>query len=205
MASPRVSEARTGGGAATIHEGEGEAWRRQLEPASHCSDHSLVQRPFMANGHAVQRPWRILTTPVEGRCYRYLSACASNKERHAALRCGCFAAQGERDRRTVGFWQEGGLVSSRQLSRRTILRGAFGVSLCLPWLETFAGRRAEAAAGRASRPDMWMYFPNGTGSFWFPPTAGMGTAWKLSPILEPLLPLKQKMLVLGSIGNWSAY
>jgi Protein of unknown function (DUF1552) len=52
---------------------------------------------------------------------------------------------------------------------------------------------------------MWMYFPNGTGTFWFPPTPGMGSAWQISPILEPLLPFKKKMLVLGSIGNWSAY
>jgi hypothetical protein len=52
---------------------------------------------------------------------------------------------------------------------------------------------------------MWMYFPNGTGTFWYPPAAGMGSAWNLSPILEPLLPVKQKMLVLGNVGNWSAY
>jgi hypothetical protein len=52
---------------------------------------------------------------------------------------------------------------------------------------------------------MSMYFPNGTGPYWVPPVAGAGTAWALSPILEPLLPSKQYALVLGGVGNYSAY
>lgn len=48
-------------------------------------------------------------------------------------------------------------------TRRQVLRGA-GVSLSLPWLETFAPRtaKAQAAAAAANKRYVVLYFPNGS-------------------------------------------
>jgi hypothetical protein len=90
------------------------------------------------------------------------------------------------------------------VSRRAILKGA-GVALSLPWLETFAPRTAKAATAGARRYIL-MNFPNGTtDAFWLPAAPGAGNAWSITPILEPLLPVKAKMLVLLGVGNYSAY
>jgi hypothetical protein len=94
---------------------------------------------------------------------------------------------------------------TRSVSRRAILRGAGGIGLCLPWLEALAPSKVEAAAIAPMRRYMNMYFPNGTGSYWLPPAPGMGAAWTLSGILEPLLPSKANLLVLDNVGNYSAY
>src|SRR5258708_6131082 len=96
-------------------------------------------------------------------------------------------------------------MSARNVSRRAILRGAGGIGLCLPWLEALAPSKVEAAAASPIRRYMWMYFPNGSGSFWLPPAPGVGAAWTLSGILEPLLPSKANVLVLDNVGNYSAY
>jgi hypothetical protein len=79
------------------------------------------------------------------------------------------------------------------------------VALCLPWLETLAPRAANAAASPIRRY-LSMYFPNGvTNSFWLPPAPGSGDAWSITPILEPLAPSKQHMLLLRGVGNYSAF
>ncbi|HEY0712479.1 MAG TPA: DUF1552 domain-containing protein, partial [Polyangia bacterium] len=84
-------------------------------------------------------------------------------------------------------------------SRRQVLRGT-GVAIALPWLETFAPRKAHAQAAVKKR-FMTLYFPNGTAEFWLPTGQGAGDAWKLSPILEPLLPMKKYLTVLSGINN----
>ena len=92
-------------------------------------------------------------------------------------------------------------------NRRQILRGA-GVALALPWLETFAPRSARAqaaAAAAAPRRYVALYFPNGTAEFWRPTGAGVGDAWKLSPILEPLAPVKPYVTVLQNVANYSPF
>ena len=90
-----------------------------------------------------------------------------------------------------------------KISRRAVLRGG-AVALSLPWLETFAPRKADAAAAPIKRY-ISMYFPNGTTpNFWFPQAAGAGDAWSISPILEPLSAFKANMLVLNGVGNYSA-
>ncbi|MHB8606607.1 MAG: DUF1552 domain-containing protein, partial [Thermoplasmatota archaeon] len=94
---------------------------------------------------------------------------------------------------------------SRKIARRAVLSGG-AVALCLPWLETLAPRMARAAGPTPIRRYMSMYFPNGvTDNFWLPTTMGTGTAWSVSPIMEPLLPSKQYMLVLKGVGNYSAF
>jgi uncharacterized protein DUF1552 len=90
--------------------------------------------------------------------------------------------------------------SSRPLTRRHILRGA-GVALALPWLESLAPRRAR---GQTSAPRIRfvpIYFPMGTASFWTPQGTGVGDAWQLSPILQPLLPVKSQVTVLSHVDN----
>jgi hypothetical protein len=92
-------------------------------------------------------------------------------------------------------------------NRRQILRGA-GVALTLPWLETFAPRTARAQAAAASaapRRYIALYFPNGTAEFWHPTGAGVGDAWKLSPILEPLAAVKSYVTVLQNVANYSPF
>ena len=88
-------------------------------------------------------------------------------------------------------------------SRRRFLQGA-GVALALPWLESFApaGARAQQAA-RARY--ISLYFPNGRADFWRPTGTGAGDAWKLSPILEPLLPVKRYVSVLTNVANYATF
>jgi hypothetical protein len=91
-------------------------------------------------------------------------------------------------------------MNAKNWSRRQILKGA-GVALALPWLETLAPRKAQAAAG--AKRYISVYFPNGTADFWKP--SGGGATWNLSPILEPFTPLKSKMMVVQNIGNYSPF
>src|ERR1043165_5681750 len=84
-------------------------------------------------------------------------------------------------------------------TRRQLLRGA-GVCLALPWLETFAPRTVRAQAAAAKKRYVSLYFPNGAAEFWVPTGSGSGTAWTLSPILEPLLPMKSHLSVLGHVS-----
>ena len=87
----------------------------------------------------------------------------------------------------------------RTLSRRHLLRGA-GVALALPFLESLAPRRAHALAASPRRKFVAIYFPLGSASFW-KPSVGAGDGWTLSPILEPLTPLKDQVTVLGHVDQ----
>jgi hypothetical protein len=90
------------------------------------------------------------------------------------------------------------------LNRRAMLKGV-GVALALPWLETLAPRTARAQAAGAIKRYVALYFPNGTAEFWRPSAAGSGDAWKLSPILEPLAPVKQYVSVLSNVSNYAPF
>src|SRR5512138_817542 len=92
----------------------------------------------------------------------------------------------------------------RPLSRRTVLRGA-GAALALPLLDAMAPvfvRRARAAAEPVRRFQTF-YVPNGMAmEYWTP--KGEGAAFELSPILEPLAPYRNQMLVLSGIkASWN--
>jgi uncharacterized protein DUF1552 len=107
-------------------------------------------------------------------------------------------------------------MNTRNVTRRRMLQGG-AVALGLPWLETFAPRNAKAAGAAAPvRRYMNIYFPNGTTDmFWLPGGVSAGTPLAakagpfgttgVSPILEPLAPSNKYMLVLGGVGNYSAY
>jgi hypothetical protein len=91
-------------------------------------------------------------------------------------------------------------MNGKTWTRRQVLRGA-GVALSLPWLETIAPRTARAqAAAAAKKRYVMLYFPNGTAEFWHPTGMGTGDAWKLSPILEPLAPVKKYVTVIQNVG-----
>lgn len=92
---------------------------------------------------------------------------------------------------------------NRMLSRRTILRGA-GVALTLPWLDSLMPKAARAADVVRKRY-LPIYIPNGTAEFWRPANVGVGDAWKLSPILDPLSALKSKVTVITGLENGTAF
>lgn len=96
------------------------------------------------------------------------------------------------------------MSKTKILTRRNILRGA-GVALTLPWLESLAPRGARGQATLARRRFVAMTFPCGTADFWTPTGTGAGNAWKLSPILAPLAPLKSKVSVLSNVSNYSPW
>ena len=90
------------------------------------------------------------------------------------------------------------------IPRRTILKG-LGTALALPLLDAMApafSRRALAASRPAHRFQTF-YVPNGMAmDYWTP--KGEGAAFELSPILEPLAPFRDQMLVLSGIkASWN--
>jgi hypothetical protein len=88
-------------------------------------------------------------------------------------------------------------------SRRAFLRGAGGVAIALPWLE-FMNRdqRARAQAEPAKR-FVSVYTPGGTVLSKWRPT-GSESAPVLSPILAPLEPIKDKLLIIDGLDLKSA-
>ena len=95
-------------------------------------------------------------------------------------------------------------ITSKSLPRRTVLRG-LGATLSLPFLQAMVpalslrGRAAQKAPHRFQA----FYVPNGMAMpFWSP--KGEGSAFELSPILEPLVPFRSQMLVLSGINtSWN--
>jgi hypothetical protein len=93
---------------------------------------------------------------------------------------------------------------SKSLPRRTVLRG-LGATMALPFLDAMLpafSMRGLAAAKPAHRFQTF-YVPNGMAmEYWLP--KGEGTAFELSPILEPLAPFREQMLVLSGLkANWN--
>src|SRR5688572_29141196 len=92
-----------------------------------------------------------------------------------------------------------------RLNRRAVLRGAGGIAIALPWLVIMDAPRANAqAAANPAKRFLAVYTPGGTviddnnGANKFRPTS-TETAPVLSPILAPLDPIKQKLLVLSGL------
>jgi hypothetical protein len=92
----------------------------------------------------------------------------------------------------------------RTVSRRDVLRGA-GVALTLPWLESLAPRAARAQAADTMRRYVAIFLPNGAPENWRPKNSGSGAAWQLSPVLEPLAPLKSKTNIITNLENGSVF
>ncbi|MBL8892884.1 MAG: DUF1552 domain-containing protein [Planctomycetaceae bacterium] len=91
--------------------------------------------------------------------------------------------------------------NSRKLSRRTVLRG-LGVSLALPWLEATTSVARAGASSMTSSPlrMAFIFVPNGVDMRnWTPTTDGYG--FKLPPILQPLAPVKDHLMVLSGLAH----
>src|SRR5262245_51013792 len=95
-------------------------------------------------------------------------------------------------------------LSARSLPRRTVLRG-LGATLSLPFLEAMlpAISRKGQGAPKGVHRFLTFYVPNGMAmEYWSP--KGEGNAFELSPILEPLAPFRNQMLVLSGIrASWN--
>jgi hypothetical protein len=95
-------------------------------------------------------------------------------------------------------------VTAKSLPRRTVLRG-LGATVALPFLDAMVpafSLRGRAAVGPAHRFQAF-YVPNGMAmEYWTP--KGEGSAFELSPILEPLAAYRNQMLVLSGIKtSWN--
>jgi hypothetical protein len=95
------------------------------------------------------------------------------------------------------------ILTGKSLSRRTILRG-LGASLALPLLDAMFpafGLRGEGMPDRVHRFQTF-YVPNGMAmDYWSP--KGVGTDFELSPIMEPLAPYRDQMLVFSGVrATW---
>jgi hypothetical protein len=94
------------------------------------------------------------------------------------------------------------IVTKKAISRRTILRG-MGAAIALPFLD---GMVPAFAAGKSAVPVLrfgTMYVPAGVAlkNFW-PATPGRN--FETTPILEPLVPFKDRIVVLGGLSNREA-
>ena len=91
-----------------------------------------------------------------------------------------------------------------QMNRRTMLKAA-GISLALPWMESFAGPRATVPPKRFCS----IYFPYGVslpsqdGGYgqwhWFP--KGEGKDFTFNKSLDPLEPMRDQVTVLGGLSH----
>ena len=95
------------------------------------------------------------------------------------------------------------ILTGRTMPRRTVLRG-IGTTLALPFLEAMVPARRLGAKTLADPVHRFqtVYVPNGMAMpYWSP--EGEGKRFELSPILEPLGPFRDQMLVLSGIrANW---
>lgn len=83
------------------------------------------------------------------------------------------------------------------ISRRTVLRGV-GATLGLPWLEAMASPHDKPPVRLAA-----LYLPNGVNvSEWTP--RGTGRDFELSPALEPLAEVKDRIVVVSNLWNEAA-
>src|SRR5215471_9423447 len=91
-------------------------------------------------------------------------------------------------------------MSGKTLPRRTILRG-LGATVALPFLDAMVPRLR--ATARPVHRFQTFYVPNGMAMEYWSPKAE-GSAFELSPILEPLAAYRDEMLVLSGIkANWN--
>jgi hypothetical protein len=96
-------------------------------------------------------------------------------------------------------------IIRKQLSRRTVLRG-MGAALAIPFLDAMDPTRfSRFGAPQVARPNRFqtIYVPNGMAmEYWTP--KGEGAAFELSPILEPLAPFRNDMLVVSGLdATWN--
>jgi hypothetical protein len=87
-----------------------------------------------------------------------------------------------------------------RLARRTVLRGALGAAIGLPWLEAMRPRRAGAQTAPAPKRFVVMFSPNGTlPNLWTP--SGGETDFTLSPILSPLEAHRDDLVIIQGVDQ----
>lgn len=96
------------------------------------------------------------------------------------------------------------MFSRRTLSRRTLLRG-LGTAVALPWLECMTPRAALAAPAAGAAPTAprrlaFVYVPNGIHMPDWTPTS-TAADFKLPYLLEPLAPVRDRLLVLSGLAH----
>src|SRR5262249_13868805 len=94
--------------------------------------------------------------------------------------------------------------SPARISRRAILRGA-GVTMALPWLESFAPKASTVGVGADAFTKRFAVVFLGCGvneDHWG--SEGSGPEMKLSKSLSPLEPLKSKINVIHGLFNKGA-
>jgi hypothetical protein len=91
-------------------------------------------------------------------------------------------------------------MTTRPISRRTLLRGAGQVAIALPFLEAMAPRRATAGEGAAPRRLLTHFTENGVVEReWFP--QGEGKSFTFGQILQPLEPWKSNLILFDGIDT----
>lgn len=96
----------------------------------------------------------------------------------------------------------GGAVNRRELarriSRRSVLAGAGGIGLALPFLRTGG---AEAKPEKPPKRLLLMYTPNGViPEGWWPTNVNSETDFTLGSIHQPLAPFRNRLLLLGGVN-----
>ena len=89
-------------------------------------------------------------------------------------------------------------LTGKTLARRSMLRGA-GATIALPFLDAMCAQSLPKPIRRFQA----FYVPNGMAmEYWSPKTEG--SSFELSPILQPLAPYRDQLLVLSGIkANWN--
>ena len=92
------------------------------------------------------------------------------------------------------------MMLTKSLPRRTVLRG-LGATLALPFLDAMVP--AARAAARPPHRFQSFYVPNGMAmEYWTPPD--VGTNFTITPVLEPLAPFRDQMIVVSGLkANWN--
>ena len=93
-------------------------------------------------------------------------------------------------------------LSQKHISRRTVLKGV-GATIALPLIDAMnpaATAWAQTAAGAPPKRFAFVGFPHGAiMDRWSPPQTGAG--FEMSPILQPLEPLRQHLTVVSGLRN----
>ncbi len=91
------------------------------------------------------------------------------------------------------------IITKHALPRRTFLRGV-GATLALPFLDAMVPALKGAEATTPVRRLGVVYVPNGMAMpYWTP--AAQGASFELTPILQPLAPFRDQMLVLSNLAG----
>jgi hypothetical protein len=93
------------------------------------------------------------------------------------------------------------MIFKKAIPRRTFLRGV-GAAVALPLLDGMVPAFASESANQATRLGV-MYVPNGIiHDKWAPATEG--ASFEMTPILQPLAPFRDRVLVLGNLDQQNA-